>query len=248
MRTELKKPFTYGFILSEQELRRIHDTMVQQMKRTGKSDFGSFFEVTYKNGVRTEKASLDEITLENNRGEWMIQGLKMAVFSHFPLRETQIEIEFRVPPPPPSRESNLRPYSVQYYVVGDERDWVFLTSSLLDDRLASIKQLPIFYYGIAAIAVGFVMLIVFLTIILSPTSSYKFSVGYEIVALLGSSLIMIGGIAAMYGFRLYNFCWGDYLRTFTQRRTIGRYVINGFIITLLLSIIGSVIGTLFFLR
>ncbi len=247
MRTELRMPFTYGFVISEQELRRIHDSMVQQMKRAGKGDFSSFFEVRYKYGMRTEKASLDEITAENNRGKWMIQELKMALFSNFPLHETQIEIEFRVPPPPPSREATSRPYSVQYDVVGDERDWVFLTSSQLDDRLANIKQWPIFYYGVAAIAVGFVMLIVFLTMLFSR-SSYKLPLGYEIIALLVSSLVMIGGGAAMYGFPLYNFCWGDYLRSFTQRRTIGKYIINGVIITLVLSIIGSVIGTLFFLR
>jgi len=221
--------------------------MVQQMKRKERDDFNSFFELRYKNGVRTEKASLDEITADNNSGAWKIQELKMALLSRNRLKETKLEIEFRVPPTPPSKDATEQPHSIQYYVVGDERDWVYLTSSQLDDRIANIKQLPIFYYGVAAIAIGLSMLIVFLAM-LSSTASSKLPLGYEIVAILASGLIISGGIACIYGFPLYNFIWGDYIKTFTYRRTVGKYVINGVIISLVLSVIGSIIGTLFFLK
>lgn len=61
MKTEMRKPFTHGFVLTEQELRRIHDIMVQQMKDNKKDDFSSLFGIKYKNGVRAEKALFDEI-------------------------------------------------------------------------------------------------------------------------------------------------------------------------------------------
>jgi hypothetical protein len=170
MKTEIRKPFTHGFVLTEQELRRIHDTMAQQMKNYKKDDFSSIFELTYKNGVRAEKASLEEIISDNNSDQWEIKELKMTLLKKTRLQETQIEIEFRVAPPPPSREATQRPHSIQYYVVGDERDWVNLTSSQLDDRIAKVKQYPYIDFGILAIAIGIVMLIVSLVAFIPPSS------------------------------------------------------------------------------
>ncbi|HYT44055.1 MAG TPA: hypothetical protein VEP90_17075, partial [Methylomirabilota bacterium] len=200
----------------------------------------------YKNGVRAQKASLDEIIADDNSGKWKIQGLKMALLGKPQPQRTQIEIEFRVPPPQ-NKDATKRSYSILYNVVGNERDWVYLTGSQLDDRIAYIKQLPTFDYGLYAIVIGLIMLVTFLTILFS-TSSSKLPLGYEIIAILASSLIICSGIACIYGFPQYNFCWGDYTKTFTQRRTIGKNVINGVIISLVVSVIGSILATLFFLK
>jgi uncharacterized membrane protein YidH (DUF202 family) len=248
MKSELKMPFTHGFVLTEQELRRTCKTMVQQMNSSGKADFRSFFELKYKNGVKAEKASLDDIIAAHNSGKWKIQGLKMALLSKFQPRKTQIEIEFRVPPPPPSKEATTRPYSIQYYVVGDEHDWVYLTGSYLDERIAHIKQLPIFTYGLIATGIGIAMLIFFMVMLTSSSGHLKLPLGYEIVATIASGLIIISGLACIYGFPSYNFCWGDYLKVFTQRRTTAKYIINVVIVSLVLSVIGSLIATLFYLK
>jgi hypothetical protein len=248
MKTELKKPLTHGFVLTEQELRRIYNTMVQQMNINGKADSRSFFELKYKNGVRAEKASLDEIIASPNSGKWKVQGLKMALYSKFQPRKTQIEIDFRVPPPPPTKEATTRPYSIQYYVVGDEHDWVYLTGSYLDERVAHIKQLPILMFGAIAVFTGFGLLLFFIVMLTSPSGRLRLPLGYEILATIASGLIIISGLASMFGFPSYNFCWGDYLKVFTQRRTIAKYIINVVIISLILSVIGSLITTLFYLK
>src|SRR5437867_2106591 len=124
MRTELKKYFIHGFILTEQELWRINDDMVQQMERETNDDIISFFEIKYKNGVRAEKASLGEIISENNSGKWEVQALKMGVFcksrTQRANRETKIEIEFRVPPASANRNNTQRRHSIYYYILGDE--------------------------------------------------------------------------------------------------------------------------------
>lgn len=249
MKTELRKPFTYSFVLTEQELRRLHDTMAQQMKRNSSTDdVSSFFELRYKNGVQAEKASLDEVIADNNSGNWEILGLKMVLLSKSQPQKAQIEIEFRIPPIPKSKDATQRPYSIQYYVVGQERDWVYLTSSQLDDRIAHIKQTPILNYRSYAITIGLIMLVVFLTILSQPPGQSKLPLGEEIVGAIASGLIIIGGIACVYGFPLYIFKWGDYIKTFNQRRSIAKYVINGVLISLVLSVIGSLIAGLFFLR
>src|ERR1051326_4243151 len=95
MKTELRKPYNQEFVLTDEELVRIYNTMEQQMKAARKDDFSSHFELRYKNGVRAEKASLDEIISDNNAGMWEIQELKMIVFKKSPGQETRIEIEFR---------------------------------------------------------------------------------------------------------------------------------------------------------
>src|SRR2546421_4538514 len=123
MRTEIRKPFSHGFVLTEQELRRIYDTMLQQIERITKQDtVVTTFELKFKNEVVAEKASLDEIISENNSGKWEIQELRVTLSRKSQVQENQIRIEFRVPPAP-------KLYSIYYYVLGDERDWVYLTSS-----------------------------------------------------------------------------------------------------------------------
>ena len=72
--------------------------------------------------------------------------------------------------------------------------------------------------------------------------------GYQIISFLASALLIIGGVAAIYGFPSYNFYWGDYTKKYSTRQALGRYIINGGIIALVLSIIGGIIGTFFFLR
>ncbi len=245
MRTELRKPFRHGFILTEQELRRIHDIMVGQMEHNRSDEFNSVFELRYKNGIRAQKASLEEIISENNSGEEEIQELKMTLVKKSRIHEAQIEIEFRVPPPPPSREATQRPYSIQYYVLGEERDWVYLTSSKLDDRIAIIKQLPIFDYTIFIIAGGIVLLFFSLLALRPPPS---LPLGYKVVGFFVSASLIIGGFAGMYGFHPYNFCWGDHTKIFNNRRNVAKFIINGVIIALVLSVVGSVIGSLVFIK
>ena len=250
MKTELKKQFSHGFSLSEQELRRIHNTMTQQMKIKSKNAINSFFEIKHKNGVRSEKATLDDIIAENNSGGWEIQELKMNLVSRSNLIKTKIEIEFRIPPPPPTKEATQRPYAIQYYVVGDERDWVYLTSSQLDDRIAKIKEGSLFsfmlYFTAISIALFIVSIIILSSTRVSPTT--KFPLGYKIAGLFVSTLLIICSLAFQYGFSSHNFCWGDYLEIYNNRRTKAKYVINGMIISLILGIIATIITNLFYLK
>jgi hypothetical protein len=247
VRTERKKPLTYSFILTEQDLWTINDVILKQMRSGTTDSIDPFFVLTYKNGVTTEKASLDDVIAENNSHDWEIYGLKMGAFSRNRPQKARIEVEFRVPPPPASIDATRRPHSIYYRVLGDDRVWVNLTSSQLDDRIAITKRLPILYYGVFAICVGFVLGVI-MSIVPSSDARIHIPLGYVIATLIASGLIMIGGAAATYGFPLYNFCWGDNIKKIADRRKVGIYIINGVIITLLLGSIGSIIGTLFFLK
>ncbi len=236
-------------MLTEQELVRINDVILQQMKAGTNDDIKCFAELKFKNGVKSEKASLDEIIAENNGNQWEIQVLKIGAYnfktSH--PQKTRIEVEFRVPPPPVNKDNTQRPHSISYYILGNERNWVYLTSSQLDDRIAKVKILPIDIYGFTAILAGIIL--GFLILLLpSANRPIVMPLGYQVIGFFASASLIIGGIAAIYGFPPYSFCWGDNTKKYSNRRTLGLYVINGVIVALVLSIIGGVFGTLFFLK
>jgi len=209
----------------------------------------NFFELKYKNGVKSEKASLDDVIVEGNSSEWKIQEISISMISRLALGEAQITIWFRVPPTPTNKDTTQRSPSIGYVVIGTERDWVYLTGSQLDDRVAKIKQLPIYNFGIIAIIIGILIsAIAFGITIPAPTHHLLIPVGYLIITFIASTLFILGGVAAMYGFPRYNFYWGDYIKVVTHKRTVGKYIINVVVIALILSIVGSIVGTLFFIK
>lgn len=245
MTIEIPKNYHHGFILTEQDLWSIKDDIEQQMERETKEDVIIAFELTYKNGAKATKASLNDVISENNGGKWEIRGFKMEAVNRS--RSLRIRIEFRVPPVPANRDNTTRPYSISYYILGNERDWVYLTSSKLDDRIARIKGLPISDYGIFPIIIGFVGAFLLVGITNGSHPTY-IPIGIKISLYLAALLFIIGGITAIYYFPRYNFCWGDYLTKFSNRRAVGKYIFNTIIVALVISVLGGVFGTILFLK
>jgi hypothetical protein len=240
MRTELRKPFSNGFVLTEQELRRIYALMVQRIKQiVNDDDIVDVFELKFKNGIVVKKASLDEIISENNSDKWEIQELKMGVLSKSRPSEVQIGISFKKINSP-SKKDEMHS-SIYYFILGDDRDWVYITSSELDERIAKIKQYLMVFYGLLAIILGTFILIMSLIIFFPPGSSGP-SLSDEIIALFVSGLIISGGIAVIYGFPSFNFCWGDYIGIFNKRQTVGKFIIFTVIIGIVLGIISGIIA------
>jgi len=149
----------------------------------------------------------------------------------------RIEIEFRKIKGSSSKD-NPRQHSINYSILGDERDWVYLTSSQLDDRIAKMKQYPIPHGGFYAIIIGSIILILSL-----PGSGIRtLPLGERLAFIFGSGLLIIGGLAAIYGFPLYNFCWGDYSDKFNNRRSVARFIIGTVVVGILLSVVGGLIA------
>jgi hypothetical protein len=67
MKTIAKKTFKKPFVLTEQELRRIHDVLEQQIQRVlPAEDVATVYELTFANGVVANPTSLDEIFAQEN--------------------------------------------------------------------------------------------------------------------------------------------------------------------------------------
>jgi len=136
MRTEAKRSFKHGFVLTEQELRRTFDCLVEQMKRgTPGAEPGCSYELKYRNGVIAEPVSLDEILAQENYGSAAIQRLRIEVEDKTS-DAWSISVEFI----DADCEDEPGDESVRYRVVGADRDWVFVTSSLVEERIAKVKR------------------------------------------------------------------------------------------------------------
>jgi len=133
MKTELRKSFDYGFVLTDQELQRIYDKLVQQMNRVTNA-FTIGYEVKFANEVVAERTTLQEVLLEDNSGIWMTRALTITLADQSPVKDAvQISLKFQA--------SDID--SISYSVVGDDQDWVYLTGVKLEEGINEVKKVPL---------------------------------------------------------------------------------------------------------
>jgi len=140
MRSESKRAYQTGFELSEQELRRLYDTILQQLKRMPLDyPLKSTFEVKFRNGVIAEPTSIDEILNFENLGSGSITSLQFIIAEDCEKPKYRTFVEFS------NADENLDSdnISIFYSISGDDRDWVFVTSSQIEERISKIKKVSL---------------------------------------------------------------------------------------------------------
>lgn len=148
MKTEARKEFSYGFVLTEQELRRIVDVAVQQLEKVTADDGPPVkpqIQVKYINGTLTETDTLDDLLSMENVGSRRITRIRVGFFEmgkKFDDFDTEyqddvhfIGLTFNDP-----EVTGASSQSISYVVKGSNRDWVFVTASELDERIAKVKR------------------------------------------------------------------------------------------------------------
>lgn len=135
MRTEAKKRFLRGFLLTEQELRRLVASISGQLEKAPcTSPIDVEFEIKFRNGSISSGATLDEVIELENAGTSAVERLKLSMTQRPPQVEYSVDVTFATVGPtddePPMR----------YHINGADRDWVFVTSSLIEERLARIGR------------------------------------------------------------------------------------------------------------
>jgi len=134
-----RKSFRHGFALTEQELRRLLDVLLQQMKRIAATrDPLVEFELDFRNGVTAQARSLDEVLSLENAGSGTVTCLKIMLRDKEDEEEAtnEIYIEFT---DVKAEDFAFESRSVRYVVKGEDRSWVFVTSSELEERVNRIK-------------------------------------------------------------------------------------------------------------
>jgi len=136
MDVEARKSFKYGFVLKESDLRRLVDLARQQLEKAENGGVKPpHFNIKFRNGALANTESLDEVLEQENIGSGQIIRLKceQATDGSAPSR---ILVEFVNA----DQDDEVGYVSLRYHVFGHNRDWVFVTSSLLEERLEKIKR------------------------------------------------------------------------------------------------------------
>ena len=136
MKNEARKTFRHGFVLTEAELVRATADADAQIRKVTKEPVKTQIEARFKNGTISEFDSIDALLQLENIGPSEITRLRIEL-QETPKRlipEHTIAITFRNP----EQEEDATPIS--YAVRGQDRDWVLVTASLLEDRIAKIKN------------------------------------------------------------------------------------------------------------
>lgn len=125
--------------MTEPELRRIHQLIIEQFQRHlgSSANIKVSYEIRYRNGSISEPNSLDTIISQENIGSSAITRLKIRFTDdnnpslyNVTLRFTNTDLEkLEIP--------------IFYTILGNDRDWVFIITSLLDERIKRIRRFSI---------------------------------------------------------------------------------------------------------
>jgi hypothetical protein len=138
MTTEARKTFGHGFALNEQELRRLVDTAVEQVRKAIPNDPVVLLQAKFRNGTVTDCSSVEELLTLENVGPKQIVRLRLFVDDGRDLEHAETKVAIVVRFTNLAEEDDER-RSVIYIVKGEVRDWVLVTASELEDRIEKVK-------------------------------------------------------------------------------------------------------------
>jgi|GEM_PF-3548695 len=131
---EANKSYKQGFILTEQELRRFNELIREQIKKINpQANIAFNFQVKFQSGIVAETQDLEYILdLENEASKKLIT----LIASGKDEKSNLISFDFYNI----DSDSVDSKYSIKYNIRSSDRDWVFVTSSLIEERISKIKR------------------------------------------------------------------------------------------------------------
>ena len=137
MLVEAKKKFAHGFLLNEADLRRTVDVVIEQFQKLKDSPIPTVsYELKYRNGAISNTESLDDVFNQENFGSAQIIRLKFSCDVEVENEQISIVVGFI------NSDVDEEPgvTSIWYNISGNSRDWVFVTSTLIQERIEKIKR------------------------------------------------------------------------------------------------------------
>ena len=135
MRTEITKTYSWGFVATEQDFRRLIQTATDHLlKPVGAALEPSRYTVKLKDGAIVETATLDDIFQIENIGNKLIREISTELSSTHPVGRCAIQVDLV------DGAANEKSWnSATYTVSGDTRDWAFVAAAELDERLKRMR-------------------------------------------------------------------------------------------------------------
>src|SRR5437764_14877895 len=140
MKTEVSKKYRWGFVLSEQEVRRIVKTCDEHILKLGLESPHQKFTAKLKDGSLVESEDINDIVSLENEGSKKIQRINILFDDGKEKPEQSIEVEFQ--------DALRDPHgwtSISFTVIGQSRDWAFLAASELEERVRKTKTTALTY-------------------------------------------------------------------------------------------------------
>ena len=140
MKTQIQRSYNTGFVLTERELKRIDQLIIDQFERHLGStvNIKMYYEIRYRNGSISEPNSLDTIMEQENIDSFAITHLEITFTDDnnpflyaVTLRFINLDLE------------KYGSASISYTVIGNDKNWVLIVTSLLDERIKRIKRFRI---------------------------------------------------------------------------------------------------------
>lgn len=142
------KSYKWGFVLTEAELRRIIDLVTEQMNKVVEPDkYKIDFRILFENGIVAKTTNLDEIINQENSGSLKIVSLTIDTELHnensgeteeVDRKKDDYRVFIRIENVDSETSSNKN--SLYYHVKGKSRDWVMISSSIMEERFTKIKK------------------------------------------------------------------------------------------------------------
>ena len=140
MRTKNQRSYNTGFVLTEHELRQIYHLIIEEFKKYLGStvNIKMYYEIRYRNGSISEPNSLDTIMEQEN--------IDSSAITHLGITFTDDNNPFLYAVTLRFINLDLEKYgsaSISYTVIGNDKNWVLIVTSLLDERIKRIKRFRI---------------------------------------------------------------------------------------------------------
>lgn len=132
---ESSKSYNHGFILKEQDLRRLVDLINDQFKKIS-IDLPEYeFIIKYKNGAVANTPDIEEVLKQENEGSASVVKVEINAAHIFNDKMSNIKLVFINDD---YNDNGVVP--IRHVIIGQSRDWVFVTSSLIEERIGKIKR------------------------------------------------------------------------------------------------------------
>jgi hypothetical protein len=140
MRTEINHEYKWGFLLSEQELRRIAQSCQEHATKIG-AGASTTYSAKLKDGSLIESSTLDDILSLENGSTKAITYLTLLCTDGLEPAETHLAVQFE------DCMRNTKTWdSITVSVVGESRDAVFVAAADLDERVKKTRTRAWPYY------------------------------------------------------------------------------------------------------
>ncbi|MDX1942065.1 MAG: hypothetical protein SFU99_15995 [Saprospiraceae bacterium] len=142
MKAQSARNFNFGFKLSETELRKLVSLCKDQINKSfTEIPHRETYKVAFANGTIVENLELEEVLELENHGNGKIINMDIEFVKVSNEDEPQKEkaylgISFK----DKTHEFYKQAYPITTKIEGESRDWVFITSSLIQERIEKIKR------------------------------------------------------------------------------------------------------------